>query len=69
MTVRLNYSLTPDLSVQFYGQPFIASGKYSRFKRITDPKTRDYSMRYHVFTDGEISRDAGGRRIFRGRER
>ena len=59
LTVRLNYSLTPDLSVQFYGQPFIASGKYSRFKRITDPKTRDYSMRYHVFTDGEIGRDAG----------
>jgi hypothetical protein len=59
ITVRLNYSLTPDLSVQFYGQPFIASGKYSRFKRITDPKTRDYDTRYHVFTDGELGHDGG----------
>ena len=60
LTVRLNYSLTPDLSVQFYGQPFVAAGSYSRFKRITDPGTKDYDRRYHVFGDGEIGRDAAG---------
>ncbi len=68
LTVRLNYSLTPDLSVQFYGQPFVAAGSYSRFKRITDPKTRDYDRRYHVFGDGEIGLRRG-RRILRRRGR
>jgi hypothetical protein len=57
LTVRLNYSLTPDLSVQFYGQPFVSSGKYLRFKAITDPKARVWANRYHVFAAGEIAYD------------
>jgi len=28
ITIRLNLSITPDLSIQFYGQPFISAGKY-----------------------------------------
>lgn len=55
MVVRLNYSLTPDLSLQFYGMPFISAGKYSRFKMITDPRARDWAARYHLFGDNEIS--------------
>ncbi len=58
LTFRLNYSLSPELSVQFYGQPFIASGKYSRYKRITNPGTRAYADRYHVFGGDEIGYDA-----------
>ena len=42
LTVRLNYSLTPDLSIQFYGMPFVSAGKYSAFKRITDSRSKDY---------------------------
>jgi len=30
MVARLNLSLTPDLSLQFYGMPFISAGKYTR---------------------------------------
>lgn len=37
MTIRINYYLTPDLSVQYYGQPFISAGHYSDFKRVTNP--------------------------------
>lgn len=59
MVVRLNLSLTPDLSLQFYGMPFISAGKYSRFKMITEPRARDWADRYHVFGDGEISYDEG----------
>jgi len=57
LTVRLNYSLTPDLSVQLYGQPFVSAGKYSRFKAVTDPKTRVWADRYHVFEGSEIAYD------------
>lgn len=59
MVVRLNLSLTPDLSLQFYGMPFISAGKYSRFKMITEPRAREWADRYHVFGEGEISYDEG----------
>ncbi|MGQ9800521.1 MAG: DUF5916 domain-containing protein [Candidatus Saccharicenans sp.] len=57
LVVRFNLSLTPDLSLQFYGMPFISAGKYSRFKMITQPRARDWADRYHLFGDGEISYD------------
>ncbi|MDW7760796.1 MAG: DUF5916 domain-containing protein [Acidobacteriota bacterium] len=64
MTVRLNYSLTPDLSIQFYGQPFASSGKYTRFKQITDSRSRDYDARYRLFDENELLYDEAAR-LFR----
>ena len=64
MTVRLNYSLTPDLSIQFYGQPFASSGKYARFKQITDSRARDYDARYRLFSENELFYDEAAR-LFR----
>ncbi len=54
LVVRLNLSLTPDLSIQYYGQPFLAAGNYSRFKRITQPRAANYADRFHVFTGQEL---------------
>jgi hypothetical protein len=51
---RINYTITPDLSIQYYGQPFISSGKYSNFKRITEAHASDYNNRFHIFTGNEI---------------
>ncbi len=58
MSLRFNYSILPNLNIQFWGQPFIASGKYSGFKYITDPKADRFADRYHTYTPGEISYDA-----------
>jgi len=57
ITIRLNLSLTPDLSIQFYGQPFVSAGKYSDFKRITDSRARAYEDRFYSITDNEINYD------------
>lgn len=46
LTVRLNYSLTPDFSIQLYAMPFISAGKYTDFKRITEPRSQDWAGRY-----------------------
>jgi len=64
MVIRLNYSLTPDLSLQFYGMPFVSAGKYSRYKMITEPRAREWSDRYHLFGEGEISYD-GAAAVYR----
>ena len=54
LTVRFNLSLTPDLSVQFYGMPFISAGKYDRFKLITEPRARDWEDRYELFGESQL---------------
>ncbi len=54
LTCRLNLSLTPDLSIQFYGQPFISAGKYSEFKKITDSRAKKYGDRFYGYTEDEI---------------
>ncbi len=56
-TLRLNYNITPDISIQYYGSPFISSGDYSGFKRADDPDARDLDSRTHTFTDSEIAYD------------
>ena len=60
ITLRLSYSLTPDLSIQFYGQPFVSVGKYFDFKRITEPQAGEYRDRYHQFMDSEVNYDSDG---------
>jgi len=56
IVLRFNYSPTPDLSIQYYGQPFISAGTYSQFKNIDNP--RGYGAdRYHIYSDQEISYD------------
>lgn len=50
LTLRLDYCVTPNLTIQYYGQPFVASGKYSQFKRVTDPMADRYEDRFHSFT-------------------
>lgn len=59
MSLRLNFSLTPELSLQYWGQPFIANGNYSDFKRITTPKAGDYQDRFHIFTKDQITQENG----------
>ncbi|HLP71872.1 MAG TPA: DUF5916 domain-containing protein [Bacteroidales bacterium] len=48
MSLRVNYNLSPDLTLQYWGQPFIASGRYYDFKYITDPMASSYRDRFSV---------------------
>ncbi|HXV63597.1 MAG TPA: DUF5916 domain-containing protein, partial [Vicinamibacteria bacterium] len=58
LTVRLSYSVTPDLSIQYYGQPFLSSGGYQDFKRITTPQASGFDDRFDVYDPTELSFDA-----------
>ena len=57
MSLRLNYNITPDLTIQYWGQPFLAAMDYSNFKVITDPKAANFTDRFHTFTTDEIRFD------------
>ena len=40
--IRLSVSFSPTMSLQFYGQPLIAVGRYSDYKELARPKSLDF---------------------------
>jgi hypothetical protein len=55
-SLRVNLNLSPDLTLQYWGQPFIASGRYYDYKYITDPGADQFRDRFHVYSGNEITR-------------
>jgi hypothetical protein len=54
-TLRLNYNITPDLTLQYYGQPFITRPTYKNFGYVVDPLNQSYDARFHRFNNEEIA--------------
>jgi hypothetical protein len=51
MSIRANYTATPNLTVEFYGEPFTSSGKYSDFRELSSTPTADaYATRFKGYT-------------------
>jgi hypothetical protein len=46
LTLRLSYTLTPNLSLQLYGQPFASAGHYENYKELVDGRASSYASRY-----------------------
>ena len=57
--LRVNYNITPDLTLQYYGQPFITRPLYTSFGYITNSLAKHYEDRFHVFTPHEITSSNG----------
>jgi hypothetical protein len=57
LNFRINYSITPDLTIQYWGQPFFFSGDYDEFKKVVDAGNKNYYDQFHVFTEDEITYD------------
>lgn len=50
VTARLDYTMTPTLSLQLYAQPFITAGDYSNLRELDDPRAARYEDRFRPFT-------------------
>jgi len=50
LRTRLNFTMTPNLSLQFYGAPFTSSGTYSNWRELNDPRAAEYAQRFKAFT-------------------
>lgn len=55
VSLRLNVSITPELTFQYWGQPFVATGDYSEFKRADDVGNASFSKRFRTYASDEIS--------------
>lgn len=53
-SIRVNYNISPDLSIQYWGQPFLSSGKYTEFKKITNGRADNYTDRFKGFSGNEL---------------
>ncbi len=53
-STRINVNIRPNLTIQYWGQPFIASGKYNRIKMVTNPKASQYSNRFQVYDQQQL---------------
>ena len=58
LSIRLNYTIKPNLTIQYYGSPFISRGRYTNFKHITNSLAKKLSDRYQSYTANQISFDA-----------
>ena len=54
-SVRLDYTINPNLSIQYYGQPFISRGRYKDFKYVTNPVAERLSDRFQLYDSNQIT--------------
>lgn len=55
LTFRLDYSITPNLTLQYYGSPFLSSASFDGFRRITNARADRYEDRYEEFDAQQIA--------------
>jgi hypothetical protein len=53
-SLRLDYTINPNLSIQYYGQPFISRGRYRDFKYVTNPVAARLTDRFQAYHSNQI---------------
>jgi hypothetical protein len=52
VTLRMNYTAAPNLTLQFYGEPFVSRGEYSEFSEVSaTPRANRYADRFVPYTN------------------
>jgi hypothetical protein len=51
LAARMNWTATPNLSFQFYGEPFQSNGTFSQFRELNDPRSPNYESRFKPFAN------------------
>lgn len=50
VTARMNYTITPTLSVESYLQPFVSTGEYTDWRALADGRSSNNSARFRPYT-------------------
>ena len=54
-TLRVNYNINPNLTIQYYGQPFIFKAKYSNFNFVKDGIAKDLNDRVEWYGNDRVT--------------
>jgi len=60
-TLRVSYALSPELTIQYYGSPYLTMGTYSDFKSLADHETRKPGEAFRSYETSEITYNPEGR--------
>ena len=56
-SLRVNVNISPNLTFQYWGQPFVATGKYYDYKYISEPMATSYHDRFVTYNNNQIAFD------------
>ena len=61
VVLRLNYTFTPNMSLQVYAQPFDSKGTYSNVRELSaTPRAASFDQRYQAYGDTTVTNHPGG---------
>ena len=60
LTMRVDYTITPNVTLQVYASPFVSKGTYSDLRELANPRAADYLARYQPATVPPPSSDSPG---------
>jgi hypothetical protein len=60
LTGRVDYTFTPDLTLQVYAQPFVSKGTYSNVRELADPRADTFDGRFQPYGDAAVAGNPGG---------
>jgi hypothetical protein len=55
VSARINVNIRPNLTIEYWGQPFVTSGNYKDLKMVTHPKSNEYTERFHIYDAQQLS--------------
>ncbi|NOU16895.1 MAG: carbohydrate binding family 9 domain-containing protein [Bacteroidales bacterium] len=58
LSFRLEYSINPELTVQYWGRPYLTSGRYTDYKMITNPRAKKFTDRFYVYQPSQLTYNA-----------
>jgi hypothetical protein len=58
-TGRISYNITPDLTIQYYGQPYLTRPTYRQFGYVVNPLAKKYNDRFMAYSANQISTNNG----------
>ncbi len=54
LAFRFNYTITPNLTIQYYGQPFVSAGKYLGLNFVRSPLASTFNEQLAFFDDRQL---------------
>jgi len=55
LTLRADYTMTPNLSIQYYAQPYFTAGKYANYIETDQRLARDFGKRFTSLENFEVN--------------
>jgi hypothetical protein len=60
LSLRLNYTASPNLTLQVYASPFVSKGVYTSIRELNNPRAASFDDRFRPYGDTAVTNNPGG---------